>query len=124
MTCDSHFTALRLTYFPQLPDEFKDFAGKFVGSKKLTRELLAHCHRELIHEQWKCILDDDFLFARDADFVVDNRRGNCKFIAELPNGRFVSGIIVWSSSLKFRGTRINELINRLNAISLPGTPHF
>jgi Plavaka transposase len=41
-----------------------------VGGKKLTRELLAHCHRELIHEQWKCLLDDEFLFAYEHGIVI------------------------------------------------------
>ena len=41
-----------------------------MGGKKLTRELLAHCHRELIHEQWKCLLDDEFLFAYEHGIVI------------------------------------------------------
>jgi hypothetical protein len=48
----------------QLPNTFKDFAAKQTAGGKAPRaEFLAHCCRELMHEQWKIILDDEFLEA-------------------------------------------------------------
>lgn len=33
--------------------------------------MLAHCHRELTHEQWKILLDNDFLYAYEHGIVLD-----------------------------------------------------
>lgn len=54
----------------QLPDSFKDFASHYTGKKKLNRELMTHCHRELTHEQWKILLDADFLHAYEHGVVI------------------------------------------------------
>ena len=56
----------------QLPAAFKDFATKFIGEKKkLNTEFMAHCHCELTHEQWKVLLDDEFLHAYEHGEVVE-----------------------------------------------------
>jgi hypothetical protein len=54
-----------------LPDAFADFAAPHMGGKKLKQEFLAHCHRELTHEQWKILLDDDFLAAYEHGIVIE-----------------------------------------------------
>ena len=55
----------------QLPDLFKDFATKYMGSKKLNPEFMAHCRQELTHEQWKIILDDEFLHVYQHGLVIE-----------------------------------------------------
>ncbi|KAF8833705.1 hypothetical protein BDN67DRAFT_992791 [Paxillus ammoniavirescens] len=51
-----------VTYFQSLPDAFKDFVIEWSGGK-LNDALLTHCHRELLHAQWRMLLDDEFLEA-------------------------------------------------------------
>jgi Plavaka transposase len=53
-----------------LPDEFKDFAQKYAGGKGPNDAFMAHCHRQLFHEQWKIILDDEFMEAYQHGIVV------------------------------------------------------
>lgn len=53
-----------LIYKIQLPDAFKDFASKqTAGGKSPSGAFMTHCHRELLHEQWRILLDDEFLDA-------------------------------------------------------------
>lgn len=33
------------------------------GGKAPSQPFLTHCHREFLHEQWKILLDDDFVEA-------------------------------------------------------------
>ena len=47
----------------QLPDAFKDFAAANVGGKGPNDAFMTHCHRELLHAQWRILLDDEFLEA-------------------------------------------------------------
>lgn len=55
----------------KLPDSFKEFASEFMGKKKTTPEFLAYCHRELTHEQWRFLLDDEFLNAYEHGIVIE-----------------------------------------------------
>jgi hypothetical protein len=52
-----------LTLRCQLPDSFKDFTG---GKAECT----THCHRDLFHEQWKILLDDEFRQAYEHGIVI------------------------------------------------------
>jgi hypothetical protein len=54
----------------QLPDDFKDFLIKISGKATINPALLTHCQRELFHEQWRQILDDEFLHAYHHGIVV------------------------------------------------------
>lgn len=36
---------------------------------------MAHCFRELTHEQWKVLLDDEFLHAYEHGIVIECRNG-------------------------------------------------
>ena len=53
-----------IAYIPSLPDSFQDFAASFFrkwGTQK--QDLMTHCRRELIHNIWKFLLDEDFVHA-------------------------------------------------------------
>jgi hypothetical protein len=55
----------------QLPDSFKDFAtAQTAGGKAPGGPFMAHCCRELLHEQWKILLDEDFIEAWKHGLVV------------------------------------------------------
>jgi hypothetical protein len=41
------------------------------GGKGPTDAFYAHCHRELFHEQWKILLDDEFIEAYDHGIVIE-----------------------------------------------------
>ncbi|KAG6904937.1 hypothetical protein DXG01_006130, partial [Tephrocybe rancida] len=62
--------AEHVAFFQQLPDEFSSFAIKYTGNKKVKPDLLAHCKRELAHEQWRILLDDEFLHAYEHGIVL------------------------------------------------------
>lgn len=54
----------------QIPDTFKDFATQHVGGKGLTPDFYTHCRREYLHEQWKIILDDEFINAYKQGIII------------------------------------------------------
>lgn len=54
----------------QLPDSFKDFLIKLSGKSTINPALLTHCQREFFHEQWRCLLDDEFVHAYCHGIVV------------------------------------------------------
>jgi hypothetical protein len=55
----------------QLPDAFKDFAStQTAGGKAPSAPFMTHCSREFMHEQWKILLDDDFLEAWEHGIVI------------------------------------------------------
>jgi hypothetical protein len=53
-----------------LPDDFKDFVTHHSGKSTVAATLVSHCQRELFHEQWKILLDDEFLEAYCHGIVV------------------------------------------------------
>ncbi|TEB27708.1 hypothetical protein FA13DRAFT_1634250 [Coprinellus micaceus] len=59
-----------IAYFEKLPDDFKDFLIKLSGKSTINPALLTHCQRELFHEQWWHILDDEFIDAYCHGIVV------------------------------------------------------
>jgi hypothetical protein len=40
------------------------------GGKGPTDSFLAHCHREMLHEQWKILLDEEFIEAYIHGIVI------------------------------------------------------
>ena len=42
-----------------------------VGGKGPNQAFLTHCHRELLHAQWKILLDDDFLEGYEHGVVIE-----------------------------------------------------
>lgn len=67
----SHYFYFKNLISEKLPDSFKEFASKFMGKKKTTPEFLAYCHRELTHEQWRFLLDDEFIHAYEHGIVIE-----------------------------------------------------
>jgi len=66
--CMSRSHHLRI---PKLPAAFKDFATKqTAGGKSPNSAFMAHCHRELMHAQWKILLDDEFIDAWEHGIVI------------------------------------------------------
>ncbi|KAH6896318.1 hypothetical protein BKA70DRAFT_1438538 [Coprinopsis sp. MPI-PUGE-AT-0042] len=59
-----------LAYLSRLPDDFKDFYITRSGHGTLPAPLITYCQRELFHEQWKIILDDEFMQAFDHGIVI------------------------------------------------------
>jgi hypothetical protein len=65
------FLLSTLITWHQLPESFKDFASKqTAGGKAPSAAFMTHCHREFFHEQWKVILDDDFIAAWRHGLVI------------------------------------------------------
>ena|ERR1700722_146502 len=55
----------------QLPDAFKDFAAEqTAGGKAPSNPLMTHCARDLMHQQWAVLLDDEFLEAWRHGIVI------------------------------------------------------
>jgi hypothetical protein len=54
----------------QLPDSINDFISTFVKGKTRQASLLTHCRRELMHQVWKLMLDDDFIHAYQHGIVI------------------------------------------------------
>ena len=71
MHLESEFPLLLINSKIQLPDSFKDFASTQMGGGRTpTAAFFMHCHRELIHEQWRILLDDEFLEAWKHGIVI------------------------------------------------------
>ncbi|RXW14632.1 hypothetical protein EST38_g11221 [Candolleomyces aberdarensis] len=61
----------QVAYFERLPDQFNDFYIKYTRKKTVNPAVLTHCHRELFHEQWKVLLDDEFTHAYEHGIVIE-----------------------------------------------------
>jgi hypothetical protein len=54
----------------KLPDAFKDFATHVTEGKGPNDAFYTHCRREAMHEQWRILLDDEFLDAYNQGIVI------------------------------------------------------
>jgi hypothetical protein len=54
-----------------LPPEFKDFAALHTGGKGPNPAFMTHCQRELLHAQWKILLDDEFLEGYEHGIMIE-----------------------------------------------------
>ena len=54
----------------QLPDNFKEFVHTYTRKSILNPTLMTHCQRELFHEQWKQLLDAEFIEAYQHGILV------------------------------------------------------
>ncbi|KZV87861.1 hypothetical protein EXIGLDRAFT_571190, partial [Exidia glandulosa HHB12029] len=61
----------QIAYFVRLPDAAQDFIRTHSGGAAAKRALLTHCKRELMHESWKILLDDEFIEAYEWGMEVD-----------------------------------------------------
>ncbi|KAJ3534489.1 hypothetical protein NMY22_g6905 [Coprinellus aureogranulatus] len=55
-------TCNHVAYFDSISDDFKDYLTERTGGR-IPPNLMAHLNRELFHEQWAILLDDDLLKA-------------------------------------------------------------
>lgn len=53
-----------------MPAAFKAWAAERTGGKGPSVALLTHCNRELFQEQWRILLDSDFLQAYETGMIV------------------------------------------------------
>jgi hypothetical protein len=54
----------------QIPDSLNDLLSTFIPSAQQTTHLFAHCRKELMHEVWRVLLDDEFLEAYKHGIVL------------------------------------------------------
>ncbi|KAI0054412.1 hypothetical protein BV25DRAFT_1817100 [Artomyces pyxidatus] len=65
----SNFAAHHLAYLPSLPDTIQD-AYRAIFGKSATAAVLTHLKRDLIHEIWELLLDEDFMHAYVHGIVI------------------------------------------------------
>ncbi|KAG6904152.1 hypothetical protein DXG01_012245, partial [Tephrocybe rancida] len=82
--------AEHVAYFQPLPHTFKDFATKYHGGKKINPDLITHCNRELVHEQWRILLNDEFIEAYTHGIVVE-------WVGDGQKRRFYPRILTYSA---------------------------
>ena len=60
-----------VAYIPSLPDAFQDVLAS-IHTKWNTqkKQILTHCHRELVYGVWQILLDDAFLHAYKYGIVI------------------------------------------------------
>ncbi|KAG9121530.1 hypothetical protein FRC07_002469 [Ceratobasidium sp. 392] len=58
-----------IAYIPKMPDEVKSQL-QMLQSGRLQPALLAHCKREIFHNCWRILIDDDFIDAYGHGMVV------------------------------------------------------
>lgn len=100
-----------LTPFQQLPDDFKDFVTEHVGGKHQSDAFYTHCHREFFHEQWKMLLDKDFIHAYEHGLVIMC----CDGIAR----RFYPRIFTYSADYPEKQVTFYVLANKANSVFVP-----
>lgn len=61
---------ISLVHLFQLPDSFKDFVMEHAGTTGVGGAFMVHCHRELIHAQWRILMDDEFMDAYTHGIVL------------------------------------------------------
>ncbi|KAF8204209.1 hypothetical protein K438DRAFT_1964576 [Mycena galopus ATCC 62051] len=66
----------QVAYLQSLPDTVQDFIRQ--ESKGASAQLLAHCRRELFHESWRLLLNDEFVEAYKHGIVLDCKDGVCR----------------------------------------------
>ena len=87
----------------QLPDAFKDFTTENIG-RGASKELMAHCHREVLHAQWSILIDEEFLDAYKHGIVIECCDGIWR--------RFYPHILTYSADYpeKYVPRDVNKLI--------------
>lgn len=53
----------------QLPDAFQDWFQCQTG-KAPDSDIIAHCRRELIHQIWQLLLNDEFMHAYEHGIII------------------------------------------------------
>lgn len=73
-----YHTMLIVLHSFQLPDAFKDFVHLHSNGRVMSDAFYTHCHRELLHAQWRILLDDEFMDAYRHGMVVTCCDGNAR----------------------------------------------
>jgi Plavaka transposase len=47
----------------QVPHSFQDFLSSIIAKPSHIAEILSHSRRELVHQVWRLLLDDEFIEA-------------------------------------------------------------
>ncbi|KAJ7704598.1 hypothetical protein B0H17DRAFT_921234 [Mycena rosella] len=68
--CPTSGACHQVAYFPSLPDTVNDFIANFIPGKSRRAAVLTHCRRELMHQVWKLMLDDEFIEAYQHGIVI------------------------------------------------------
>ncbi len=92
---------LRLIWLDQLSDKIQDFCNNRFG-KPATSYVLSHLRRELIHEVWKILLDEEFTKAYADGFDVEFADGKVRrvfpriftYSADYPE-KYVFVCVIW-----------------------------
>ncbi|CUA67885.1 Maltodextrin phosphorylase [Thermococcus litoralis DSM 5473] [Rhizoctonia solani] len=63
-------TCFHIAHIPSLPDHVREIIMKYHNGKPPPESLITHLRRELMHEVWAYLLDDDFLYAWNHGIVV------------------------------------------------------
>ncbi|EUC56392.1 hypothetical protein RSOL_175040 [Rhizoctonia solani AG-3 Rhs1AP] len=67
----ANHTLYSLLFISQLPDDIQDQIRKLEDGRTIPKALLTHLRRELFHQVWKYILNDEFLHAWRHGVVID-----------------------------------------------------
>ncbi|KAJ3531696.1 hypothetical protein NMY22_g8044 [Coprinellus aureogranulatus] len=60
-----------IAHFQKLPDSFQDWYIRLSGKPRVGSPVATHVHRELFHEQWRTLLDEEFVHAYCHGLVID-----------------------------------------------------
>lgn len=55
----------------QIPDSLEDHLATFIPKSTHRSQMLTHCRRELVHEVWRVLLDDEFIKAYEHGIVLN-----------------------------------------------------
>ncbi|KIL60072.1 hypothetical protein M378DRAFT_47864, partial [Amanita muscaria Koide BX008] len=116
------FAAHHIAYIPKLSDKIQDFCQDTFG-KAATSHILTHMRRELMHEVWKIILDDEFIDTYTHGFLMEFTNGTVRrvfpriftYSADYPEKVLLAGIkqlgkcpcptcLVLKKNIQFLGT--------------------
>jgi hypothetical protein len=54
----------------QIPDSFHDFISSVLQRPSHKKAVLTHCHREMMHQVWHLLLNDEFIEAYQHGMVL------------------------------------------------------
>jgi hypothetical protein len=54
-----------------MPDSLEEFLSDFISTKSQKSSLFTHCRRELMHQVWCLMLDDEFLKAYQHGIILE-----------------------------------------------------
>jgi len=91
-----------VVYMIKLPDAFKDFVRQHTGNKAPNDAFYTHCRREAMHEQWRILLNDEFMKAHCEGIVI--------LCADGMKRRFYPRIFTYSADYPEKCVSISSMI--------------